>query len=258
MLEKILEKIGLSEKEAKVYLAALELGQDSVQNIAKKAGVNRPTAYFILERLMELGLASTLESGRKTVFVAENPKELETLLEREKQEMEARRSELKESMNQFLAIYNAKTGKPLVRYFEGADGLVVMDRHGLNMLKKNSEILNITPIDLIEKYFPERRKVSLGDRVKLGIKSRTIYTHEGGEIPNYQNDKELREGVFIPRNKFPLEATLNIYPQWGIKLYYFDPIKPYGVVIESKELAKNMAMMFELAWAGAKLQAQKR
>lgn len=252
MLEKILEKIGLSAKEAKVYLAALELGQDSVQNIAKKAGVNRPTAYFILERLMELGLASTLEHGKKTVFVAENPKELETLLEREKQEMEARRSELKESMNQLTAIYNAKEGKPIVRYFEGADGLEALDRYGQDSLKKNKELFYIIPIDLIEKYFPNRRKTSLKERVRLGIKSRAIYTHAEGPITNYKNKDELRDGIFIPRSKFPLDGTITIYPNWGIKLYYFSPSKPYGVVIESKELAKNMALMFELAWSGAK------
>lgn len=66
-------KLGLSEKEAKVYLAALELAQDSAQNIAKKAGVNRPTTYVILEKLMKLGLANTLEENKKTLFVAESP-----------------------------------------------------------------------------------------------------------------------------------------------------------------------------------------
>ena len=252
MLEKLLEKIGLSEKEAKVYLATLELGQDSVQNIAKKAGVNRPTAYFIMERLMELGLASTLEHGKKTLFVAENPKELENLIDRERAEMDSRKTELKESMNQLLAIYNAKEGKPTVRYFEGADGLEALDRYGHDKLKKNSEILNLTPIDLIEKYFPNRRKNSLQERIKLGVKSRTIYTSENGEITGYKNKKELRDGIFVSRSKLPLDATISIYPEWCVKLYYFDPVKPYGVLIESKELSKNFALFFELAWAGAK------
>lgn len=42
MLERVLEKFGLSEKEAKIYLATLELGQATVQQIAKKAGLVRP------------------------------------------------------------------------------------------------------------------------------------------------------------------------------------------------------------------------
>lgn len=249
---KILEKIGLSEKEAKVYLATLELGQDSVQNIAKKAGVNRPTAYFILEKLMELGLISTLEHGKKTLFVAESPKELDNLIENEKRAIEDRKTELKESMNQLLAIYNAKEGKPIVRYFEGADGLEALDRYGHDKLKKNTEMLSITPIDIIEKYFANRRQQSLQERIKLGIQSRAIYTHEKGKIPNFQNEKELRKGVYISREQFPIDATISIYPDWGLKLYYFNPTKPYGVVIESKELAKNFKLFFELAWVGAK------
>lgn len=252
MLEKILEKLGLSEKESKVYLATLELAQDSVQNIAKKAGVNRPTAYFVLEHLMELGLVSTLEHGKKTLFVAENPKELEGLLENERQEIEKRKADLEESMNQLLAIYNAKQNKPLVRYFEGADGLEALDRYGHDKMKKNSEVLGISPIDLIEEYFPDRRKNSLNERVKMGIRSRIIYTHRDKELSNMQNKDELREGVFIPRDQFPIDATISIYPDWGVKLFYYSQSNPYGVMIESKELAYNFKLFFELAWLGAK------
>ena len=45
MLERELQEIGLNEKEAKVYLATLELGQSVVQDIAKKAGVNRDNLF---------------------------------------------------------------------------------------------------------------------------------------------------------------------------------------------------------------------
>jgi len=248
----LLEKLGLSEKEAKVYLAALELGEDSVQNIAKKAGVNRATTYVILEKLMGLGLISTYEKDKKTVFVAQDPKELVNLLEEERQGIESREKELKDNLNQLTAIFNMNRAKPVVRFFEGAEGLEAMDRYGKEQLRKNSELLYIMPIDLIEKLFPARRKASLGQRVKLGIKSKVIYTHENGPIPGYQNKAELREGVFISRDKFPINGTLSIYPEWGIKLYYFNETNPYGVVIEGKEIAQNMKLFFDLAWLGAK------
>jgi sugar-specific transcriptional regulator TrmB len=73
MLETLI-KLGLSEKEAAVYLATLELGEDTALNIAEKSQVNRTTTYVILEKLMKLGLASTVERGKKTVFVAEDPR----------------------------------------------------------------------------------------------------------------------------------------------------------------------------------------
>lgn len=248
----ILEKLGLSEKEAKVYLATLELAKDTAQNIARKANVNRPTAYFVLEKLMDLGLVSTLEEGKKTLFVAEDPKELKNVLAREKQDLEQREKELSETMNQFTALYNAKQDKPRVRYFEGADGLEAMDRYGRDLLKRNTEILSISPIDLVEEMFAERRKKSLGERVRLGIKARTIYTHKDGEISGYKNKNELRDGVFVSREKLPINASMTIYPEWGVKLYYYDSAKPYGVVIEDKGIAKNMVSIFDLAWTGAK------
>lgn len=252
MLEVLLEKIGLAEKEAKVYLALLELAQDSVQNIAKKAKVTRPNTYVILEKLLKMGLVSSHQEGKKTLFVATSPTELENIIDKQIKELELRKKELKESMNQMTAIYNVSKDKPVVRYFEGADGLEALDRYGRDQLGSNKEILSVSPIDVVERYFPERRKKSLNERIKLGIKARAIYTHEGGEIPGYQNKKELRDGVFIPRSIFPLDATMTIYPEWGIKLYYYDQTNPYGVSLESNALAKNMKLFFELAWVGAK------
>jgi len=40
-LEEILTKVGLDEKEAKIYVALLDLGSEKVHEIAKKAGVKR-------------------------------------------------------------------------------------------------------------------------------------------------------------------------------------------------------------------------
>ena len=51
-----LQDAGLSETEAKIYLAALELGQTSVSRIARKSGIKRTTIYLSLENLMEKGL----------------------------------------------------------------------------------------------------------------------------------------------------------------------------------------------------------
>jgi|SRR3989344_829968 len=68
LYEKELQALGLSEKEAKVYLAALVLGPDTVQNIAKKAGINRPTAYLQIESLKEKGIISEVEKDKKILL----------------------------------------------------------------------------------------------------------------------------------------------------------------------------------------------
>ena len=145
----VLIKLGLSDKEAKVYLAALELGGDTAQNIAKKSGVNRATTYVIAEKLMGLGLLSRTDKAKKTLFIPESPHELHNLLDEQKRDIEQRAAYLDDSLNQFLAIFNGSSEKPTVRYFEGLDGLTALDRYGRDQFKKNSEIVGIFPIDIV-------------------------------------------------------------------------------------------------------------
>ena len=64
MFERELVEIGLNEKEAKVYLASLELGQSAVQGISSRSGVNRATTYFIIEGLTAKGLISSFHQGK--------------------------------------------------------------------------------------------------------------------------------------------------------------------------------------------------
>lgn len=74
MLAKILQNIGLTEKEAKVYLACLELGPQPVSEIAKKARINRVTAYDILEKLLKKGLVNFVTKEKIKFFNATDPR----------------------------------------------------------------------------------------------------------------------------------------------------------------------------------------
>ena len=56
MLEQSLRNIGLSEKEAIIYLASLELGPSTIQEISKKAQLKRSSVYDLISSLVERGL----------------------------------------------------------------------------------------------------------------------------------------------------------------------------------------------------------
>lgn len=253
MIETLL-RLGLSEKEAKVYLACLELAEDTVQNIAEKAQVNRATTYVILEKLMQLGLVSSIERGKKTVFIAENPAELVNIIERRQQELEAHKKGLEEAMSRLQAIYNGAKDKPIVRYFEGPEGLEALDRYGIETLYAGKEMIGIMPFDVIEEHFPARRKKSLNERVSKGLKSHIIYTHKGGEIPEEVNKAQLRDALYLSREDFPIDATITVYPDWGVKFYNFEEGNYFGVLFQSASMARNMELLMKLAWKGAQQQ----
>ena len=59
-----LKHIGLNEKEIQIYLSLLELGSSTVLAIAKRSGIKRPTAYLVLQSLVEKGFASRIIKGK--------------------------------------------------------------------------------------------------------------------------------------------------------------------------------------------------
>ncbi len=113
----VLKTAGLDEKEAQVYLGLLELGTASVQLIASKAGLKRPTTYLILDSLQAKGMVSIIPRAKKALYTAESPEKIIGDLHK-KQEM------VKRFMPNMLALYNAKVEKPQIQLFEGKEGVL--------------------------------------------------------------------------------------------------------------------------------------
>lgn len=77
---KQLMEFGLDDKEAKIYLAILELGGESVLQIAKKAKLNRVSTYEALKSLSKMGLISSFTKGKRVHYGAADPDRLSYLL----------------------------------------------------------------------------------------------------------------------------------------------------------------------------------
>ena len=111
-VEPKLKQCGLNEKEAKMYLAALALGTSSITQLAKKAGLKRPTAYLVIDDLLKKLLLIKIPKGKKTYFKAENPKLLS-------QQLESRKNALEEILPELKNIYFSNLKQPKIRFYEG-------------------------------------------------------------------------------------------------------------------------------------------
>ena len=69
MLKEMLVKLGLSEKEAHIYEAALESGPETAQKIARRAGITRTATYIYIKSLIKKGLMSSNTRDKKTFFM---------------------------------------------------------------------------------------------------------------------------------------------------------------------------------------------
>ncbi|MBS3097523.1 hypothetical protein J4209_01865 [Candidatus Woesearchaeota archaeon] len=76
MKEEALRKFGLSDREIKVYLALLELGEALASKIAEKTNTPRTLSYDILENLLKKGLVSYVIKSNKKYFSAFDPNNL--------------------------------------------------------------------------------------------------------------------------------------------------------------------------------------
>ncbi|TSC95793.1 MAG: transcriptional regulator TrmB [Candidatus Berkelbacteria bacterium Licking1014_2] len=253
MLTRSLEKLGLSEKEAKVYLATLELGQAAVQQIAKKAGLVRPTTYVILESLMKSGLATTIEQDKKTLYAAESPEQLKTLLKYSEEEIKEKEQRLEQAMPELQAIYNLAENRPKVKFYEGKEGIIAMQEEFFRVVKKSKEkeIVGFTPIDELFKVFPDYKETYTKRRVGEEIRNRVIYTTSQGRLSDASDKKAMREARFIPKNKFPFSSGFTVYGDDRLALISYGD-RLMGVAIESKELTQTFRVIFELAWEAAK------
>ncbi|HRH32881.1 MAG TPA: helix-turn-helix domain-containing protein [bacterium] len=74
---------GLTKNEAKLYLAALQLGTSSITHLAQTAKLKRPTAYNVLEDLLTINLLTKVPHGKTIHYSANDPvlliKEIETI-----------------------------------------------------------------------------------------------------------------------------------------------------------------------------------
>ena len=117
-----LRKLGLNEKEARVYLVALESGYTSVQNIAKKARISRPTAYKIINDLEKKKLIRASQEERKKLFTAQSPDYLLGIIKREKRELEEKEREFIRIISILRSKYYLKDEKEISR-FKAKNGL---------------------------------------------------------------------------------------------------------------------------------------
>jgi sugar-specific transcriptional regulator TrmB len=146
---KILQKIGLSDKQALVYSTLLGMGEAKMTDLARQANLKRPTVYLIIDELDLLGLISTVTKGKRKMYSAVHPKRIGELLD-------FRKNQFQELLPEMLAMYGTAGGKPKVQMLEGIEGVKQAYREAFALLKEEkNEGLWIGNISILSEAFPE-------------------------------------------------------------------------------------------------------
>jgi len=75
-LLKVIESVGLDQKESQLYLTGLQLGSAPASEYANRSGFNRITTYNYLESLTKRGVFTAVKKDRGKWYTPISPEEL--------------------------------------------------------------------------------------------------------------------------------------------------------------------------------------
>lgn len=238
-LQGILEDIGLSENEARVYLAALAIGPTTILRVAKAAEIKRTTAYSVVESLKQRGLMNIELRGFKQLFAAEDPEKMRGILE-------TRKEKFIESLPEFSSLYNLKGGGGIVKYYEGLESVKNVYERLLHNIQSGEDYLAISNAsqwkDLDEKWFEK----FMENRARLPINIRLLLQDS---VHARQYEKFARNYNFavkiLPKST-TLSTSTTITPQRVVIHQLIPPVM--AIVIENESIIKTHREMFEIMW----------
>jgi len=234
--------MGLSEKEARVYLAALELGRTTAEKLATHAKVNRSTTYVQLESLMKMGLMSTYEEGKKTYFAPESPTYLKRILELKRGEITTREKELDVLLPELTHLFDGAEEKPLVRFFMGKEGVANMREQILEAKDKN--ILVLHSFDSLAVVFTEQERDEYSEkRSKKGVMARVIYNRAAGA---FAGDLKSTDRHCVPESVLKVTNDIVIFDNKVAIANLQGTL--FGVLIENAQISDSMRSIFEFVW----------
>jgi HTH-type transcriptional regulator, sugar sensing transcriptional regulator len=235
-LEEI-KNAGLSKNEAKVYLAALELGETSVYRLAKKSGVKRTTTYLAVESLKEKGLMSGYNRNNVAICYAENPKKLTDHLEERKRALD-------KIMPELLAFTNLIDKKPKIRYFEGKESYKevfsdVLKYPGNEMLGTFNEKFWDWENYFTEYFMPKRKEKKIWARILFRDSPEL-------KLVSQKINEYLSQTRLVPSEKFKVEIEMIVYGNNKVGMVSYD--EQMAIIIESQKIHDTQKSFFEVIW----------
>jgi HTH-type transcriptional regulator, sugar sensing transcriptional regulator len=247
----LLEEIGFSKGEVKVYFALLELGETTIGPISKKSRVTPAKVYPILEKLAAKGLSTYIIKSNTKYFKATNPKQIITYLN----EKESKIKKEKEEINKILPFMEAKQklsqDLQTAEVYQTFEGLRTLYNEAIETLKEDKEdFIGFTLGEEEYKYKESEYFFQEYDskRQVLGIKTRLISNISQRKFLNdiTKQDKNIKIR-YLP---FQLPSGVIIFGSKVATIVWKEI--PTAFVIQSNQVADSYRKFFNDLWKIAK------
>jgi len=235
-----LEQVGLSDKEARAYVALLELGRGSAASVAGLSGLKTPTAYVILKNLTEKGFVRRVPRAKKQLFVPETPEVALAAVEE--------RTAGFRSVIPMLAALSRKEGRHKTRtlFFEGLAGMRKAYWYRFDELRNKECVSFFASAEDISGKLSDMLYEWSRESSKMNVRTRAIVPDSPTLGEWRKHDEEFnREVKIVPSDKYSAKSAIEIFPEF-VRISMFGDLQ--CTIIEDKEFAHACRQIFEMAW----------
>lgn len=246
--KKILEQIGLSKNEIKVYFALLELDQSSATPIVKKSGIPNSKIYPILEKLIKKGLVSYVVKNNVRYFQASDPKNLIDLLSKREKEINSQKKEIGKLIPEIELKRKLAKDKQEATVYEGFEGVRVAVDNILNIMKRNEEYYVFAlgeelKTEKLRRFFKRYHALRVKKSVKVKLIANPNVRRSFSKYYKYKGTKLRFTKLNLPTGIFVFNGYV-MTVVWGEE--------PTAFVIKSKKNYEKYKEFFEEMWRIAK------
>lgn len=248
MIKQVLERIGLTDGEIKIYLALLELGSTTTWNLTKKSKISGSKVYEVLDRLISKGLASYIIKNNVKYFEAASPERIINYLDEKTKLIEEDKNQVINIIPELL-LKQKHTNKSEAKIFMGFEGAKTAFEDAIQSLKKGEEILGWGLTEQPEQwevYFNKREEF----RDKKGIIHKSIINEKYKSLINVRKNFHNTEIRYFPK-EMEMPTTIEIWRD-KVAIFIITLENPITIVIESEAAANSFRKYFYILWNNAK------
>ena len=237
----VLNEIGLTTAEAKIYVALLKTGSSRAGNIIRESALQSSVVYNGITSLINMGLIVYTDKGKKKIFTAVDPAHLEDIIEDKKRAV----TEIIPKLN---AIAGLSRQRQDVFVLDGKEGTKRVLNDILRTLKKGDEQF-VMGVSVTHSGLGTFIRDWDKKRVKMNINKKVIVPKDEEEWARYYKNQPLTS-VRLSKELHNMNLTINIYgDKTAIILWGNTPV---SVVMERKGITDNFRRYFNAIWNAGK------
>ncbi|GAG53485.1 unnamed protein product, partial [marine sediment metagenome] len=136
----ILQELGFTRGEIKVYFALFEIGESTVGPISKQSEITHAKVYPILDKLIKKGLITKVIKEGRRHFSSTDPNSLLEFVDNKVRKLEDEKEKIKDLIPSLLAKQKSQEKIQYSRVFEGFKGLRALFYELFGTNKEKTEI----------------------------------------------------------------------------------------------------------------------